>query len=92
VLWPLGRRSSENNPGDALQIQLAKQPVIVAGVGLSALVSSVEAGRWATLGLADRAMVFDLMDAVYPLELLTQTMHLAMLRGPRHSSAIVDGA
>ena len=29
--------------------------VVVAGVGLSALVSNIEAGRWAGLGLADRA-------------------------------------
>lgn len=29
--------------------------IVVAGIGLSALVSNVEAGRWATLGVADRA-------------------------------------
>jgi ABC-type transport system involved in multi-copper enzyme maturation permease subunit len=29
--------------------------VVVAGIGLSALVTNVEAGRWGTLGLADRA-------------------------------------
>ena len=29
--------------------------VVVAGIGLSALVTDVEAGRWGTLGLADRA-------------------------------------
>jgi hypothetical protein len=29
--------------------------VLVAGIGLSALVTDVEAGRWGTLGLADRA-------------------------------------
>jgi hypothetical protein len=34
---------------------IALAVVVVAGIGLSALVSSVEAGRWATLGLADRA-------------------------------------
>jgi glycosyltransferase involved in cell wall biosynthesis len=42
--------------------------------------------------VAEWRMVFDLMDAVYPLELLTQTMHLVMLRSPRPPSAIVDGA
>jgi glycosyltransferase involved in cell wall biosynthesis len=47
---------------------------------------------WRRGVVAEWRMVFDLMDAVYPLELLTQTMHLAMLRGPRASSAIVDGA
>jgi len=31
---------------------------------------------------AEWRMVFDLVDAVYPLELLTQTMHLALLRAP----------
>jgi hypothetical protein len=35
VLWPLGRRSYENNPGEGLKIQLAEQPVIVARVGVS---------------------------------------------------------
>ncbi len=29
--------------------------IVVAGVGLSALVSNIEAGRWASLGFADRA-------------------------------------
>jgi ABC-2 type transport system permease protein len=29
--------------------------VMVAGIGLSALVTTIEAGRWGTLGLADRA-------------------------------------
>ncbi len=29
--------------------------VVVAGIGLSALVSNVEAGRWASLGVADRS-------------------------------------
>ncbi len=29
--------------------------IVVAGVGLSALVSDIEAGQWATLGIADRA-------------------------------------
>jgi len=29
--------------------------IVVAGIGLSALVSNVEAGRWSTLGVADRA-------------------------------------
>ncbi len=29
--------------------------VVVAGVGLSALVSNIEAGRWGSLGLVDRA-------------------------------------
>ena len=29
--------------------------VVVAGIGLSALVTNIEAGRWGTLGLADRA-------------------------------------
>ena len=29
--------------------------IVIAGVGLSALVSNIEAGRWATLGFADRA-------------------------------------
>ena len=29
--------------------------VVMAGVGLSALVSNIEAGRWSTLGVADRA-------------------------------------
>jgi len=29
--------------------------VVVAGIGLSALVSNIEAGRWSQLGLADRA-------------------------------------
>ncbi len=34
MLWPLGRRSYENNLGDGLEIELAKQTIIVAGVGI----------------------------------------------------------
>jgi glycosyltransferase involved in cell wall biosynthesis len=41
--------------------------------------------------LAEWRMVFDLMDAVYPLELLTQTMHLAALRTPAEPSAALQG-
>jgi len=42
--------------------------------------------------LAEWRMVFDLMDAVYPLELLTQTMHLAALRTPAEPRAALQGA
>jgi hypothetical protein len=34
---------------------IAAVVVVVAGLGLSALVSNIEAGRWATLGIVDRA-------------------------------------
>jgi len=47
-------------------------------------------GRWRGV-LAEWRMVFDLMDAVYPLELLTQTMHLAMLRTPAEPKPALDG-
>ena len=40
---------------------------------------------------AEWRMVFDLMDAVYPLELLTQTMHLALLRTPAEPSPALQG-
>ena len=48
---------------------------------LSAIPVGVAMGWWRGV-LAEWRMVVDLMDAVYPLELLTQTMHLAMLRAP----------
>ena len=48
-------------------------------------------GRWRGV-LAEGRMVFDLMDAVYPLELLTQTMHLAALRTPAEPRAALQGA
>jgi glycosyltransferase involved in cell wall biosynthesis len=47
-------------------------------------------GRWRGV-LAEWRMVFDLMDAVYPLELLTQTMHLALLRTPAEPRAALQG-
>ena len=40
---------------------------------------------------AEWRMVFDLMDAVYPLELLTQTMHLALLRTSAEPSPALQG-
>ena len=40
---------------------------------------------------AEWRMVFDLMDAVYPLELLTQTMHLALLRTPAEPVLALQG-
>ena len=39
---------------------------------------------------AEWRMVFDLIDAVYPLELLTQTMHLALLRTPAEPVAALQ--
>ena len=41
---------------------------------------------------AEWRMVFDLMDAVYPLELLTQTMHLALLRTSAEASPALQGS
>ena len=48
-------------------------------------------GWWRGI-VAEWRMVVDLVDAVYPLELLTQTMHLAMLRDPRRTPEAVRGA
>jgi glycosyltransferase involved in cell wall biosynthesis len=47
-------------------------------------------GRWRGT-LAEWRMVFDRMDAVYPLELLTQTMHLALLRRPAAPGVALRG-
>jgi len=41
---------------------------------------------------AEWRMVFDLMDAVYPLELLTQTLHLALLRRPAELRPALQGS
>ncbi len=46
---------------------------------------------WRRGVLAEWRMVFDLIDAVYPLELLTQTMHLAALRAPAEPRPALQG-
>ena len=62
------------------RIIAARLPVAIANWRTVTQSRKTEKRGWWRGILAEWRMVFDLMDAVYPLELLTQTMHLAMLR------------
>ena len=62
------------------RIIAARLPVAIANWRTVTQSRKTEKLGWWRGVLAEWRMVFDLMDAVYPLELLTQTMHLAMLR------------
>ena len=60
----------------------ARLPIAIASWQAVTQSRKTEKLGWWRGVLAEWRMVFDLMDAVYPLELLTQTMHLAALRAP----------
>jgi glycosyltransferase involved in cell wall biosynthesis len=62
------------------RIIAARLPVAIANWRAVTQSRKTEKLGWWRGVLAEWRMVFDLMDAVYPLELLTQTMHLALLR------------
>ena len=62
------------------RIIAARLPVAVANWRDVTQSRKTEKLGWCRGTLAEWRMVFDLMDAVYPLELLTQTLHLALLR------------
>jgi glycosyltransferase involved in cell wall biosynthesis len=66
------------------RIIAARLPVAVANWRDVTQSRKTEKLGWWRGTLAEWRMVFDLMDAVYPLELLTQTLHLALLRRPGH--------
>ncbi len=64
------------------RIIAARLPIAVANWRDVTQSRKTEKLGWWRGTLAEWRMVFDLMDAVYPLELLTQTLHLALLRTP----------
>jgi len=64
------------------RIIAARMPIAIANWRSVTQSRKTEKLGWWRGVRAEWRMVFDLMDAVYPLELLTQTMHLAMLRTP----------
>ena len=64
------------------RIIAARLPVAIAHWRAVTQARKTEKLGWWRGVRAEWRMVFDLLDAVYPLELLTQTMHLALLRTP----------
>ena len=73
------------------RIIAARLPVAIAHWRSVTQSRKTEKLGWWRGVLAEWRMVFDLMDAVYPLELLTQTMHLALLRTPAEPRAALQG-
>ena len=73
------------------RIIAARLPVAIANWRAVTQSRKTEKLGWWRGVLAEWRMVFDLMDAVYPLELLTQTMHLALLRTPVEPLAALQG-
>ena len=73
------------------RIIAARLPVAIANWRTVTQSRKTEKLGWWRGVLAEWRMVFDLMDAVYPLELLTQTMHLALLRTPVEPVAALQG-
>jgi glycosyltransferase involved in cell wall biosynthesis len=73
------------------RIIAARLPVAIANWRAVTQSRKTEKRGWWRGTLAEWRMVFDLMDAVYPLELLTQTMHLALLRTPAQPRVAMQG-
>jgi hypothetical protein len=73
------------------RIIAARLPVAIAHWRAVTQSRKTEKLGWWRGVLAEWRMVFDLMDAVYPLELLTQTMHLALLRTPAEPEVVLQG-
>jgi glycosyltransferase involved in cell wall biosynthesis len=73
------------------RIIAARLPIAIANWRAVTQSRKTEKLGWWRGVLAEWRMVFDLMDAVYPLELLTQTLHLAALRTPAEPVAALQG-
>jgi glycosyltransferase involved in cell wall biosynthesis len=73
------------------RIIAARLPVAIANWRAVTQSRKTEKLGWWRGVLAEWRMVLDLMDAVYPLELLTQTMHLAALRAPAEPRPALQG-
>ena len=73
------------------RIIAARLPVAIAHWRAVTQSRKTEKLGWWRGTLAEWRMVFDLMDAVYPLELLTQTMHLALLRAAAAPVSVLEG-
>ena len=73
------------------RIIAARLPVAIANWRAVTQSRKTEKLGWRRGMLAEWRMVFDLMDAVYPLELLTQTMHLALLRTAAQPEVALQG-
>ena len=73
------------------RIIAARLPVAIANWRAVTQSRKTEKLGWRRGVLAEWRMVFDLMDAVYPLELLTQTMHLALLRTAAQPEVALQG-
>jgi glycosyltransferase involved in cell wall biosynthesis len=74
------------------RIIAARLPVAIANWRTVTQSRKTEKLGWRRGVLAEWRMVFDLMDAVYPIELLSQTMHLAALRAPVEPRPALQGA
>jgi glycosyltransferase involved in cell wall biosynthesis len=73
------------------RIIAARLPIAIANWHAVTQSRKTEKLGWWRGVLAEWRMVFDLMDAVYPLELLTQTMHLALLRTAAEPGVVLQG-
>ena len=73
------------------RIIAARLPIAVANWRDVTQSRKTEKLGWWRGTLAEWRMVFDLIDAVYPLELLTQTLHLVLLRRPAEPVAALQG-
>jgi glycosyltransferase involved in cell wall biosynthesis len=73
------------------RIIAARLPIAIAHWRTVTQSRKTEKLGWRRGVLAEWRMVFDLMDAVYPLELLTQTLHLALLRAPAAARPALQG-
>ena len=74
------------------RIIAARLPIAVANWRTVSQSRKTEKLGWWRGVLAEWRMVFDLMDAVYPIELLAQTMHLAALRAPVEPRPALQGS
>ena len=73
------------------RIIAARMPIAIANWREVTQSRKTEKLGWWRGVRAEWRMVFDLIDAVYPLELLTQTLHLALLRTPAEPSPALQG-
>ena len=73
------------------RIIAARLPVAIANWRAVTQSRKTEKLGWWRGVRAEWRMVFDLIDAVYPLELLTQTLHLALLRAPVEPRPALQG-
>ena len=73
------------------RIIAARMPIAIANWREVTQSRKTEKLGWWRGVRAEWRMVFDLIDAVYPLELLTQTLHLVLLRRPAEPVAALQG-